>query len=115
LHERNNLASFRRFRTTGRADTRKLNGGVRAYANGRIRSVVTLSKTQALAVTFVLVTEDDLDWLDARTGATLLFRDYLTRMLYGSYYGLDVTDHHDRTHDVTISFLKLTVPFGIAA
>lgn len=109
LHEAADLSEYRSWYSTDRRDGRDQAGEVREYANGRRRLVTTPAKAQKLGVTVRLVTDDDLVWLDDHAGTLLMLRDHRGRVVFGSYFTLDIVDYDDQSgYDVSFAFESVT-------
>lgn len=109
LHLASSLATYLTFFTAGRSDQRSVQGGVRRYANGRLRSVVRTGTMQQLPLTLLKVTDANLVTLDSWQGTLLLLRDVRGRVLFGSYYSLNVDDYEDRSgYSVSLTFQQVT-------
>lgn len=76
-------------------DTRDHAGDVRVYANGRLRTITRAVRRQTISITLVDVTTEEVDLLDSWMGALTMYRDPRGRLLFGSYFSLDVTEYKD--------------------
>lgn len=109
LHRAGELGTYLRFFSTDRTDQRNTSGDVRMYSGGRLRSVTRTGSRQQLGLTLRQVSDDALVTLEDWRGALLLLRDHRGRLLWGSYFALDVTDYQDRSgYDVSLTFLQVT-------
>lgn len=107
VHDATDLDTYLTFYTSDRSEDRTLAGTVRTYANGRQRIITSTGSSRTLPVTFPLVTSSELTQLEAWRGTMLMFRDHRGRLFFGTFFGLSITDHNDRSgYSVTLTITE---------
>jgi hypothetical protein len=95
LHEADNLGEYITAYSERPDDTRGIDGEVRAYTNGRLRAIVRDVRRQTIAVRLVDVNATTLAWLDEHIAEVVMFRDTHSRLLFASYFALEVEEYKD--------------------
>jgi hypothetical protein len=73
-------------------DTDSLIGEVRAYANGRTRSITKPGSTRTIPLAPDWVSAADIVTLKSWRGQTVLLRDPFGRKVWGVFYGVQVAE-----------------------
>ena len=102
------------FQSAERSDTRTRGGRVAEYAGGRTAIVSRPLRSQTFGLTAMRVPASTLLWLEGHAGRLVLARDHRGRKLYGTYFGLTVTDVKARPALVNVSFVVQQVTFSEA-
>lgn len=94
---------------TSIVETPQVAGNVRAYANGRQRTVSSASKPRQVAFTFTLMSAADAATLAAWNGQLVLVRDAFGLKVWGSYFQTQRTQQPaPNVNDVTLTVTEVT-------
>lgn len=109
LHDADDLDSYEYFYSATPEDERAVRGETQQAANGRLRTIVRTGSQQTVNVTLRDVTPAQLEWLDTRKGALLLYRDPSGRFLFGSFFAFgDRAYKGASNYDVSFTFQQTT-------
>lgn len=95
--------------STSIVETPQVAGSVRAYANGRQRTVASASKPRTVAFTFTLMTATDAATLASWAGQLVLIRDPFGTKMWGTYFQTTRTQQPaPNVNDVTLTVTEVT-------
>lgn len=97
-----------RFGTRGRRDDDVIDGQVREYAGGRLRTVSTETNRRTLPITIIQITWAEVETLRGWRGREVIFRDIHGRLIYGTFFGVSIKDWRGGTYDVTLTLQQIS-------
>lgn len=99
---------------TAITDSPAVNGQVRVYANGRLRSITTAGTPRQIGLTIILAAPTVISWLEARIGQTVLVRDPFGLKRYGVFYGWDRSQApYGAYSDLPVKLYEVTFSEGV--
>lgn len=89
----------------------EVDGEIRAYAGGRLRSITSARTKATYPIVLQLLNDTDTALLKTWRGRLLLLRDGEGRRVFGTYFARSIEDYYDAAgtlHDVSLTFQELT-------